>query len=83
MESTTTPFTEVTTPEMIPDYDYDGQLSNHTKAADIAADPNQGHCLVENNNHTVEFAHCIARKHMKDEKMVCVRPLFFILGSIV
>lgn len=46
------------------------------------ADPNGGRCLVENTIHAVDYCHCIPRKYMNEEKIVCVyRIHLFILGS--
>ena len=35
-------------------------------------DPNGGRCLVENSISLIEYCHCIPRRKMNDDKLVCV-----------
>ena len=73
--------TEVTNLESHPNYDRG--ISKMAKKNARNADPNEGHCLVTNSNNTigVEYCHCILRRIMKEEGIVCVYLLVFILSS--
>ena len=35
------------------------------------ADPNKGRCLLENQIESIEFCHCIPRKFIDDDELVC------------
>jgi hypothetical protein len=60
------------TPEANPDYDR--KISDNAKQRVRDVDPNDSRCLVLNSEFGVQFCHCISRKHMKSEDIVCAFP---------
>lgn len=60
---------EVTTPEF---YQDDMGITEIVKENVRFTDPNGGPCLVTNTDLAVDYCHCVPRKIMNDERIVCL-----------
>jgi hypothetical protein len=47
----------------------------------LAADPNEGRCLVTNNHNPTQLCHCVWRKAMDDDSLVRLyrSPVFILI----
>lgn len=61
---------EFTTPEHRPNYDM--RISSDTKKRVQRSSPSGVRCLITNGRHSVEYCHCIPRRILKENEVVCL-----------